>query len=129
MKKIMISLLALLLLAGCTDTCKYRPSANYPDEITEEDSGRIYSAKRLVMVVDKGTDEEAIRKLAARYGMTIRYLMGDGTIAVFESELPFSADDLSKIREEIEQADFVQSAEYDYIIKLDDPVTPPLSDM
>ncbi|MBQ6655531.1 MAG: hypothetical protein IJM79_08440 [Erysipelotrichaceae bacterium] len=128
MKKIMISLLTLLLVCGCAETGRYMPDENNPVEIDDEISGRSYSACRLLLTVDEGTGNDELEKLAGRYGMSFLPLMS-GTIVILESELPFSARDLAAIRAEIEQVSFVRSAEYDYIIKLDDPITPPLTDI
>ncbi len=121
MKKIMVSLLVLLLIAGCTGQPRYRGSADNPKDITDTEDGRSYSASRLLLVVNEGTSEEQLNKLAGRYSMTTRSLM-DKTIVIFESSLPFTADDLAAIKEEIAQNAFVQSVEYDYVVTLIDPV-------
>ena len=128
MRKIMISLLTLLLVCGCAETGRYMPDEKNPAEIEDEISGRSYSACRLLLTVDEGTGNDELEKLAGRYGLSFLPLMS-GTIVILESELPFSAKDLAAIRAEIEQVSFVRSAEYDYIIKLDDPITPPLTDI
>ena len=114
--------------SGCTKAGRYRPSEDNPLEISDERKGRIYSACRLILVVDEDTDRTEIDRLAERYGMKANALMS-GSIYLFESPLPFSALDLSLMKTEIEQASFVRSVEYDYIIKLDDPVQPPYSDI
>ncbi|MCR5067313.1 MAG: hypothetical protein K6A14_04545 [Erysipelotrichaceae bacterium] len=126
MKKIMLSLMTLLLLCGCAESSTYKPDMNNPMEITDEQDGRSYSACRLLLLVEEETDDTQLKKLADRYGMS--YLTMMGTIVLLESEQPFSAKDLAAIKAEIEKNDFVRSAEYDYIIKLDDPITPPMED-
>ena len=128
MKKIMLSLMTLLLLCGCVESGRYKPDINNPTEITDEEEGRSYSACRLLLLVEEGTGDEQLKKLADRYGMSYLTMMS-GTIVLLESELPFSAKDLAAIKTEIEKADFVRSVDYDYIIKLDDPITPPMEDM
>ncbi|MBQ1878227.1 MAG: hypothetical protein II161_05350 [Erysipelotrichaceae bacterium] len=123
MKKIMISLMVLLLIVGCSGQPRYQGSADNPKDITDSVDGRSYSASRLILVVSEGTGEQQLNDLAARYSMTARPLM-DKTIIIFESSLPFKAADLAAIRDEIAQNAFVQSVEYDYVVNLIDPVEP-----
>ncbi len=121
MKKIMISLMVLLLIVGCTGQPRYKGSSDNPKDITDATDGRSYSASRLILLVSEGTSEEQLNKLASQYSMTTRSLM-EKTIVIFESALPFTADDLAAIKEEIAQNSFVQSVEYDYVVNLIDPV-------
>lgn len=135
MKKIMLVLMILLMVSGCAaaqddEALQQTPAiqTDNPETIVDEASGREYSAHTLVFTVKEGTDEAEISKFAEKYGLKYSKFSSLGNIYLLESATPLSKADLAKIKNDLEQQPYCESAEYDYIIRLTDPVEVPISD-
>lgn len=135
MKKIMLVLMILLMVSGCAaaqdnEALQQTPAiqTDNPEIIVDETSGREYSAHTLVFTVKEGTSEDDISKFAEKYGLKYSKFSSLGNIYLLESATPLSKADLAKIKNDLEQQPYCESAEYDYIIRLTDPVEVPISD-
>ena len=83
--------------------------------ITDPDTGRKCSAKRLVVRVTEDAPEDALEALFAGYGLSVHMHRAGSVRYVLESADAMNAKQMNALIERLEESEYIESVSKDYV--------------